>query len=198
MLKNLRKRASDGEKKKLELLHDGHLLLRDDMLDMGFCKSPPFKPFKKIRFEQLPLARSVLRLISMYPSDIRSDSPTSSWFKYVHEAAHEVWGIYENNGMDDSFNWSKIEVYCMIQTMKKSPRSGVARTTYTSIMKGQGSCARGGCLTKTGLVHTDHIIETANGGSNDLSNWQLCCDSCNCSKGNKRNFQKVSGSKLWN
>lgn len=53
------------------------------------------------------------------------------------------------------------------------------------VSRDRGLCARCG-VSITGELraprHIDHIVALANGGTNDLSNLQLLCDSCNLSK----------------
>ena len=52
-----------------------------------------------------------------------------------------------------------------------------------------GRCAMCGSEVERG--HVDHKIPTSKGGTSDLSNLQLLCESCNWSKGSKVGFLPV-------
>lgn len=80
-------------------------------------------------------------------------------------------------------------VYLAHQANRRARRAGVTGShtaaDLASIFKAQrGRCAYCRSDLKLGK-HVDHIIPLARGGSNDRSNLQYLCPSCNCAKGAK-------------
>ena len=58
---------------------------------------------------------------------------------------------------------------------------------YEVLKKSKGKCELCGIDRKTRSLDVDHIIPRTKGGSNDISNLQALCYSCNRAKGNRDN-----------
>jgi 5-methylcytosine-specific restriction endonuclease McrA len=73
---------------------------------------------------------------------------------------------------------------------KSAPGTHTAEDVEWLMTKQRGKCAHSWCRKslKNGH-HVDHVLPLALGGSNDRSNLQLLCESCNCSKGAKHPIQ---------
>ena len=147
---------------------------------------PPTKTKRVSTFEDLPLSRTIFRLIGCVDGSIRCDAPDTSWISAIHEMAESVWKKHERSGIDDVFRWSPNDVYCLVQKMLKSPNGGAARHAYVSIVKGDTCCRV--CSVKTGEVHADHVVPKSLGGPDHVDNFQLLCSKCNASKNNRRKY----------
>jgi hypothetical protein len=146
----------------------------------------PKRTKNKMTFEQLPLGRSIVRLMDACEGSIRNDAPDTDWFKWLYRNVQHMWEIHERSGLDDVFIWNQMDVYCLVQKMMKCPSTGAARHSRVSLVKGHDRCQK--CRIRTGLVHTDHIHPRSKGGPDHIDNYQLTCSRCNTSKGNRRSY----------
>lgn len=70
--------------------------------------------------------------------------------------------------------------------MEKTPRIPIPAVVREYVFRRDNyRCRACGCSHNETALQVDHIIPLARGGSNDMSNLQTLCQSCNGSKGAK-------------
>lgn len=154
-------------------------------------------------------------------SEFADDDTTDELEEYADQLFDLFWGAALDRFVNDVFTnlfWNKNFLYefnlqCanFIRRLEKnkSPEilkeDGVLnRITYVPswlkdaiLYRDKCRCSICGCdLSKANTTITkqnfDHIIPLQNGGNNDPSNWQLTCEHCNKSKGNRSdNFTNI-------
>lgn len=84
--------------------------------------------------------------------------------------------------------------FIMLKAMNKllSERRGFYKNTRYSILERAGfkcqACGLKPNKDNEVVLHIDHIVPITRGGSNQLENLQVLCNTCNCSKGNDHFF----------
>ena len=87
---------------------------------------------------------------------------------------------------------SKRNDSCLLSERHRLPRANTKTTNYSSIphrygiLKAAGfRCQACGAPASETRLHLDHIYPSSKGGTDDLINIQVLCESCNCSKGDR-------------
>lgn len=158
----------------------------------------------RVTFNELPLTKSLYRLNKevaerriIAPNNrktLRCDVPSETWFDWLEEQVQDMWKNYERTSRESIFSWGKIGIYCMAQRMRKCPNTGANRSAMVAIERGDYCCRICGQAGDRG-VQTDHIVPKADGGKDELPNYQLACSFCNPSEGRTKGSQRYARGK---
>jgi 5-methylcytosine-specific restriction enzyme A len=70
--------------------------------------------------------------------------------------------------------------------MSKTPRISIPLEVRQYVLeRDRLQCQSCGKTAQQSILHIDHIVPLAKGGTNDLSNLQTLCQGCNSSKGDR-------------
>lgn len=94
--------------------------------------------------------------------------------------------------------WSKSPEQKLAHAIKESKRRSIMKGNFADDSIDDDSlndlickqhCKCNGCGEESTVFQIDHIIPVTKGGPHTISNIQLLCKSCNCSKGNKLDWK---------